>query len=100
MDNLDAYNRIKQIACEEIEKIEEEAYVFLQGDQLDVVYTEEAYGRFISQSGIDLYNNICGVINAHMNLYCQSKNAPDQSLKCKNYINRFYVKQKPGLKFH
>lgn len=97
MDNLDAYNRIKQIACEEIEKIEEEAYVFLQGDQLDVVYTEEAYGRFISQSGIDLYNNICGVINAHMNLYCQSKKCSRSKFKMQKLHKQILCKAETGF---
>lgn len=39
--------------------------------ELNQIFNPDFYNMVLIQSGIDFYNEICGVVNAHMNLYCQ-----------------------------
>lgn len=69
--NIVSYKKIVDNAPGEIEKIELENKNRLGEWQLSHIYTHEFYNEVLIQKGIEYYNDICGMINSHMNLYCQ-----------------------------
>lgn len=70
-DNLKTFMCIKEKAETEIALIEEELTEFLDSWRLEHIFSEDYYNELLAQKGIDYYNQICGDINKHMNLYCQ-----------------------------
>lgn len=62
---------IKEKAETEIALIEEELTEFLDSWRLEHIFSEDYYNELLAQKGIDYYNQICGDVNKHMNLYCQ-----------------------------
>lgn len=65
------YNKIKEDAEKEIITIENNNVDGLDGFTLNSIFNFDFYGMLINQKGIRFYNDICGIVNAHMNLYCQ-----------------------------
>ena len=63
--------RIQEKAGDEIALIEEELTEKLDGWRLEHIFSRDYYNEVLAQKGIDYYNQICGDINKHMNLYCQ-----------------------------
>lgn len=55
----------------EIALIEEELTELLDSWRLEHIFSEDYYNELLAQKGIDYYNQICGDVNKHMNLYCQ-----------------------------
>ncbi len=70
-DNLKTFMCIKEKAETEIALIEEELTEFLDSWRLEHIFSEDYYNELLAQKGIDYYNQICGDVNKHMNLYCQ-----------------------------
>ena len=70
-DNLKTFMCIKEKAGDEIALIEEELTEKLDGWRLEHIFSRDYYNEVLAQKGIDYYNQICGDINKHMNLYCQ-----------------------------
>ena len=70
-DNLKTFMCIKEKAGDEIALIEEELTEKLDGWRLEHIFSGDYYNEVLAQKGIDYYNQICGDINKHMNLYCQ-----------------------------
>ena len=70
-DNLKTFMRIQEKAGDEIALIEEELTEKLDGWRLEHIFSRDYYNEVLAQKGIDYYNQICGDINKHMNLYCQ-----------------------------
>lgn len=62
---------IKEKAETEIALIEEELTELLDSWRLEHIFSEDYYNELLAQKGIDYYNQICGDVNKHMNLYCQ-----------------------------
>lgn len=61
----------KEKALETIALIEEELTELLDSWRLEHIFSEDYYNELLAQKGIDYYNQICGDVNKHMNLYCQ-----------------------------
>lgn len=70
-DNLKTFMCIKEKAETEIALIEEELTELLDSWRLEHIFSEDYYNELLAQKGIDYYNQICGDVNKHMNLYCQ-----------------------------
>lgn len=70
-DNLKTFMCIKEKAETEIALIEEELTELLDSWRLEHIFSEDYYNELHAQKGIDYYNQICGDVNKHMNLYCQ-----------------------------
>lgn len=70
-DNLKTFMCIKEKAETEIALIEEELTELLDSWRLEHIFSEDYYNELLVQKGIDYYNQICGDVNKHMNLYCQ-----------------------------
>lgn len=70
-DNLKTFMCIKEKAETEIVLIEEELTELLDSWRLEHIFSEDYYNELLAQKGIDYYNQICGDVNKHMNLYCQ-----------------------------
>ena len=70
-DNLKTFMCIKEKAETEIALIEEELTELLDSWRLEHIFSEDYYNELLAQKGIDYYNQICGDVNTHMNLYCQ-----------------------------
>lgn len=70
-DNLKTFMCIKEKAETEIALIEEELTEFLDSWRLEHIFSEDYYNELLAQKDIDYYNQICGDVNKHMNLYCQ-----------------------------
>lgn len=70
-DNLKTFMCIKEKAETEIALIEEELIELLDSWRLEHIFSEDYYNELLVQKGIDYYNQICGDVNKHMNLYCQ-----------------------------
>jgi len=70
-DNLKTFMCIKEKAETEIALIEEELIELLDSWRLEHIFSEDYYNELLAQKGIDYYNQICGDVNKHMNLYCQ-----------------------------
>lgn len=72
LENIMAYRKIKGILTEdEFNKLEADTQEKLRGKSISEIYVYDNYGKFITQDGINLYNDVCGRINLFMNLYCQ-----------------------------
>lgn len=69
--NMRAYQKINENASQEIEKIEAECRQQINEWKLSHIYSVDYYNNVLTQRGIEFYNDICGRINLHMNLYCQ-----------------------------
>lgn len=69
--NMHSYKKILQSAEKEIDIIEIENADILQEWKLAHIFTEDFFGMLMTQKGIDFYNEVCGKVNLHMNLYCQ-----------------------------
>lgn len=70
-DNLKTFMCIKEKAETKIALIEEELTELLDSWRLEHIFSEDYYNELLAQKGIDYYNQICGDVNKHMNLYCQ-----------------------------
>ena len=70
-DNLKTFMCIKEKAETEIALIEEELTELLDSWRLEHIFSEDYYNELLAQKGIDYYNQICGDVNKHMNMYCQ-----------------------------
>ena len=68
--NLAAYTKIKQDAPEEIDKINENENI-LGEYHLKDIFNYDFYCLLMTQSGIQYYNDVCGVVNSYVNLFCQ-----------------------------
>lgn len=69
--NIVSYRNIVDNAPQEIEGIEEESRQQLGEWKLSQIYSYSFYNNVLTQHGIEFYNEICGIVNQHMNLYCQ-----------------------------
>lgn len=69
--NMTSYKKISEKALDEIEVIEKNNQDKMGDWELNQIFNPDFYNMVLIQSGIDFYNEICGVVNAHMNLYCQ-----------------------------
>ena len=69
--NMTSYKKISEKALDEIEVIEKNNQDKMGDWELNQIFNPHFYNMVLIQSGIDFYNEICGVVNAHMNLYCQ-----------------------------
>ena len=81
--------RNKKTAEQEIEKIEAENRDSISDYSLKEIFDFDFYGLLLNQGGIRFYNDVCGKINYHMNLYGQKHNIKVISLKWKGCINRY-----------
>ena len=68
--NLVAYSKIKEDAPDEIDKINENEQT-LGEYRIKDIFNYDFYCLLMTQSGIQFYNDVCGVVNSHMNLLCQ-----------------------------
>ena len=68
--NLVAYSKIKEDAPDEINKINENEQTLGEYCIKDI-FNYDFYCLLMTQSGIQFYNDVCGVVNSHMNLLCQ-----------------------------
>lgn len=69
--NIISYKNIEDNAPQEIEKIEHQGRQQLDEWKLPDIYSYSFYNNVLTQHGIEFYNDICGIVNSHMNLYCQ-----------------------------
>lgn len=69
--NMVSYKNIVDNASQEIDKIEEEIRQHCGDRKMSHIYSPDFYNNVLVQQGIELYNDICGMVNRHMNLYCQ-----------------------------
>lgn len=69
--NLLAFEKIKKDAFEEIKTIEDSNWDLIGEWKLIEIFNYDYYGMLMNQKGIRHYNDVCGVINMHMNLFCQ-----------------------------
>ena len=67
--NMQAYQEI--LNEEQIELIENNNEEKFDGRSMKEIFKPEFYGMLLTQNAIQFYNEICGIINSHMNLYCQ-----------------------------
>ncbi|MGI6204704.1 MAG: type V CRISPR-associated protein Cas12a/Cpf1 [Anaerovoracaceae bacterium] len=82
LDNMKQFERI--INCglnSEIDEISSEADPFLNGDTLKSFFELDHFNSVMTQSGIDRYNAVVGVVNSHINKYNQGINKDDKSRK-------------------
>ncbi len=74
-ENVITYRKIKgSLSEDDFLRLENDIHEKLHGKSIDEIYAYDNYGRFITQDGINLYNDVCGRINLFMNLYCQQNN--------------------------
>ena len=97
MENITAFNRIAEIAGDEVAEIAEDASAYLQNMSLEDVFTGACYGEFICQKDIDRYNNICGVINQHMNQFCQNKKISRSKFKMERLHKQILCRSESGF---
>ena len=69
--NIKAFEKIKESATQEIEKLEEECRQQSAEHSASQMFSAEFYNCVLTQTGIEFYNDVCGRINKHMNLYYQ-----------------------------
>ena len=69
--NMCAFHRIKKKLPDEIQNIEIQNADTLKEWSLAQIYSVSYYAMTLTQEEIEYYNDICGQINAYMNLYCQ-----------------------------
>ena len=81
--NLLAFEEIKKTAEQEIEKIEAENRDSISDYSLKEIFDFDFYGLLLNQGGIRFYNDVCGKINYHMNLYGQKHNIKSNKFKMK-----------------
>ncbi len=76
LENVMAYKKIiSSLPADELDKLDAFIQEKLKVKSISEVYTYDNYGKYITQEGIDLYNDICGQVNLFMNLYCQQNKA-------------------------
>lgn len=83
LENLATFRRINRELNSEVVNIEVLNEELLEGWKLEQIFTYEYYNFLLIQSSIDQYNNVCGVINSHINEYCQKNNLNKKSYKMK-----------------
>ena len=71
LQNLCCFRNIKKYASQEIELIEEENKQEFSSWRLEQMYSPDFYGMLLTQGSIDYFNRVSGIVNSHMNLYCQ-----------------------------
>lgn len=87
-DNKSTFDRIKKdISCTD-EIIDSDLKNYLDGWELEQIYSVDFYSRLMNQGGIDFYNMISGVVNKAVNEYCQKN-----SLNKNKYLLRKLRKQ-------
>ena len=70
-DNKNTFDRIKKDISYIDEIIDSDLKTYLDGWELEQIYSVDFYSRLMSQSGIDFYNMISGAVNKAVNEYCQ-----------------------------
>ena len=70
-DNKSTFDRIKKDISYIDEIIDSDLKTYLDGWELEQIYSVDFYSRLMSQSGIDFYNMISGAVNKAVNEYCQ-----------------------------
>lgn len=71
LQNLCCFRNIKKYASQEIKLIEEENKQDFSSWRLEQMYSPDFYGMLLTQGSIDYFNRVSGIVNSHMNLYCQ-----------------------------
>ena len=71
MQNLIAFDNIKNYAHDEISLMNTKFNKELGEWSFEQIYTPDFYSMVLTQKGIEFYNEMCGLVNLHMNLYCQ-----------------------------
>lgn len=71
LQNLYCFRNIEKYARQEINLIEEENKQEFSSWRLEQMYSPDFYGMLLTQGSIDYFNRVSGIVNSHMNLYCQ-----------------------------
>lgn len=71
LNNEDVYQRICKLDGFESEQLDSSIQEPAEGRTLKEICSDAGFGRVLTQKGIDRYNEIVGIVNQFMNLYCQ-----------------------------
>lgn len=71
LQNFYCFRNIKKYASQEVNLIEEENKQEFSSWRLEQMYSPDFYGMLLTQGSIDYFNKVSGIVNSHMNLYCQ-----------------------------